>query len=53
MGKTWEGELATANLPGTMPELYAFTVWAEAVAAQLNGPMEKGGVVHSQEGGSG
>ena len=47
--KTWEGELAMANLPGTMPELYAFTVWDDAVAAQLNGLMGKRVVVHYQE----
>jgi hypothetical protein len=34
--KTWEGEIAMANLPGAMPELFAFTVRDEAVAAQIN-----------------
>src|SRR6185369_16487503 len=24
--KTWEGELAMANLPGTMPQIFSFTV---------------------------
>src|SRR3977135_1356135 len=24
--KTWEGELAMANLPGTMPQIFGFTV---------------------------
>ena len=34
--KTWEGEIAMANLPGAMPEVFAFTVRDEAVAAQTN-----------------
>jgi hypothetical protein len=34
--KTWEGELAMVNLPGAMPEVFAFTVRDDAVAEQLN-----------------
>jgi len=34
--KTWEGEVAMANLPGAMPELFPFTVRDQAVAAQIN-----------------
>jgi hypothetical protein len=34
--KTWEGEIAMANLPGAMPELFAFTVRDDAVAAKIN-----------------
>ncbi len=34
--KTWEGEIAMANLPGAMPELFAFTVRDDAVAAEVN-----------------
>ncbi len=30
--KTWEGELAMANLPGTMPEIFRFTVRKDSVA---------------------
>ena len=30
--KTWEGELAMANLPGTMPEIFYFTVRDPQVA---------------------
>jgi hypothetical protein len=37
--KTWEGELAMANLPGTMPEVFLFSVRDEAVAAKLNAEM--------------
>ena len=47
--KTWEGELAMANLPGSMPEVFIFTVWDDAVAAQLNGLMGKRVVLHYEE----
>ena len=30
--KTWEGELAMANLPGTMPQIFTFTVRNDSVA---------------------
>ena len=31
--KTWEGELAMANIPGSMPQIFQFTVWDDQVAA--------------------
>jgi hypothetical protein len=37
--KTWEGELAMASIPGSMPELFAFTVRDDAVAARINQTM--------------
>jgi hypothetical protein len=37
--KTWEGQLAMVNLPGAMPELFAFTVRDDAVAARINAAM--------------
>ena len=37
--KTWEGELAMANLPGAMPQVFTFTVWEEAVAEEINKSM--------------
>jgi hypothetical protein len=37
--KTWEGELAMANLPGAMPEIFRFTVPDDAVAARINESM--------------
>jgi hypothetical protein len=37
--KTWEGELAMANLPGAMPEVFRFTVRDDAVAARINESM--------------
>jgi hypothetical protein len=34
--KTWEGELAMVSLPGTMAEVFRFTVRNDAVAGQIN-----------------
>jgi hypothetical protein len=34
--KTWEGELAMVSLPGTMAEVFRFTVRNDAVASQIN-----------------
>src|SRR6476646_9803780 len=33
--KTWEGELAMANLPGTMPEIFRFSVRSDSVASLI------------------
>lgn len=33
--KTWEGELAMVNLPGAMPEIFAFTVRRDSVVADI------------------
>ena len=33
--KTWEGELAMANLPGTMPAIFPFTVRDDSIAALI------------------
>jgi hypothetical protein len=33
--KTWEGELAMANLPGTMPQIFGFTVRKDSIAKVL------------------
>jgi hypothetical protein len=34
--KTWEGELAMVNLPGTLPQIFNFSVRDPTVAAQIN-----------------
>jgi len=34
--KTWEGELAMANLPGTMPEIFRFSVRNDSTARLLD-----------------
>jgi len=39
--KTWEGELAMANLPGAMPQVFEFSVRDPAVAARINQGMGK------------
>ena len=33
--KTWEGELAMANLPGTMPQIFLFSVRNDSIARAL------------------
>jgi hypothetical protein len=43
--KTWEGELAMANLPGAMPEIFPFSVRNDSVAEAINQAMAKGGRV--------
>ena len=47
--KTWEGELAMANLPGTMPQIFNFTVRDAAVATQISADMGKRVVVHYEQ----
>ncbi|WP_211197805.1 hypothetical protein [Permianibacter fluminis] len=39
--KTWEGELAMINVPGTLTEKFEFTVRDEAVVAKINASMGK------------
>jgi hypothetical protein len=47
--KTWEGELAMANLPGVMPQIFSFTVRDDAVAQQINADMGKRVVLHYEQ----
>lgn len=47
--KTWEGELAMANLPGAMPEIFHFTVWDEQVAADLSRSMGERVSIHYKQ----
>jgi hypothetical protein len=37
--KTWEGELAMANIPGAMPEIFSFTVRNDSVASVIERDM--------------
>ncbi len=37
--KTWEGELAMVNMPGSLADRFEFTVRDDKVAAQLNASM--------------
>jgi len=47
--KTWEGELAMANLPGAMPEVFPFTVHDDEVAARINDAMGRRVALHYEE----
>ena len=47
--KTWEGELAMANLPGAMPEVFEFTVWNDAVAQEINSNMGERVTLHYEQ----
>ncbi|HZK77896.1 MAG TPA: hypothetical protein VFC35_03235 [Gemmatimonadaceae bacterium] len=39
--KTWEGELAMANLPGAMPEIFKFSVRNDSIAHILESNLGK------------
>ena len=39
--KTWEGELAMVSMPGTVAQIFPFTVRDHAVAAKVNGAAGK------------
>lgn len=39
--KTWEGEMAMANVPGVMPEKFYFSVRDDAIADKINKTMGK------------
>lgn len=39
--KTWEGELAMANLPGTMPQIFAFSIRNDSIARLMLNDMGK------------
>jgi hypothetical protein len=47
--KTWEGELAMANLPGAMPEVFEFTVVDGAVAEEINKQMGQRVALHYKQ----
>ena len=37
--KTWEGQIAMANLPGTMPEMFDFSVRSDSIAKLITESM--------------
>lgn len=39
--KTWEGELAMATLPGTMPQIFAFSIRSDSIAGIIQKHMGK------------
>ena len=47
--KTWEGELAQANLPGTMPQIFKFSVRSDSIAHILEREMGKQVSISYQE----
>ena len=47
--KTWEGELAQANLPGTMPQIFKFSVRNDSIAHILEHEMGKQVSISYQE----
>ncbi len=47
--KTWEGELAMVNLPGTVPEIFQFSVRNDDVAARIQDSMNQRVVLHYDE----
>jgi hypothetical protein len=40
--KTWEGELAMVNMPGTLSQIFVFSVRSDSVARAINDAMAKG-----------
>ncbi len=49
ISKTWEGEIAMVNLPGTMPEKFLFTVRDDGVAERINQALGKRVVLAYEE----
>ncbi|HEV2854603.1 MAG TPA: hypothetical protein VHC97_17540 [Thermoanaerobaculia bacterium] len=47
--KTWEGELAMVNLPGTMPQIFQFSVRDDAVAQRLNNTLGRRVRLHYEQ----
>jgi hypothetical protein len=40
--KTWEGELAMVNMPGTLSQIFTFSVRSDSIAKAINDAMAKG-----------
>lgn len=47
--KTWEGELAQSNVPGSMPQLFLFSVRDDSIAQQINAAAGKRVSLHYEE----
>jgi hypothetical protein len=47
--KTWEGELAMATLPGTMPQVFAFTVRDPGTASLIEKSMGRRVSLHYEQ----
>jgi hypothetical protein len=47
--KSWEGELAMVNLPGSLAQMFPFSVRDDAVARQINQSLGKRVALHYEE----
>jgi hypothetical protein len=47
--KTWEGELAIGNVPGSMPEIFKFTVRNDSLARIITNNLGKRVSLHYEE----
>jgi hypothetical protein len=47
--KTWEGELAMVSLPGTLPEVFRFTVHSDDVAKAINATLGQRVSLHYEQ----
>lgn len=47
--KTWEGELAMVSIPGTLPEIFRFTVREDSIAAKINTSLGKRVRLHYEQ----
>ena len=47
--KTWEGELAIGNVPGSMPEIFKFTVRSDSLARIITNNLGKRVSLHYEE----
>ena len=47
--KTWEGEMAMVSMPGAATEKFLFTVWNDAVGAEINKFMGRRVTLHYEQ----
>jgi len=47
--KTWEGEMAMVNIPGTLAEKFYFSVPSDVVAAQVNASIGRRVALHYEQ----
>src|SRR5215475_14008279 len=47
--KTWEGEMAMVSMPGSTSEKFAFTVWDDTAAEQINKYMGRRVSLHYEQ----
>ena len=47
--KTWEGELAMVSIPGTLPEIFRFTVREDSVAAKITASLGRRVRLHYEQ----